>query len=55
MHKLNFVLVLHLMNQNLMKNLKIEFDHEYLDVSLGYYVLIGILCMFLLHDLIFKL
>jgi len=32
MHKLNRVLVLHLINQNPMKNLKIEFDHEDLDV-----------------------
>ena len=55
MHKSNCVLVLHLMDQNPMKNLKIEFDHEDLDVSLGCVVLIFILCMFLLHDLIIKI
>jgi len=45
--------VVYLMNQTfLLKNLKIEFDHEDLDVFLGCVVLIRILYKFLFLDLI---
>jgi len=41
--------------QHLMKNLKVELDHEDTNVPLGCVVLIRIYCKFLLYDLIFKL